>query len=106
MDIDRLARRVSEQLAARPSRRSSISTAAKLAAGAGAVLAGLRGASEASAQIASSCCDGARACTSADSCERGTKVRYSWYCGSGTERYLCQDCNKGKRNICVIATRA
>ncbi len=105
MDIDRLARRVSEQVAARPSRRSILSTTAKLAAGAGAVLAGLRGVDEAGAQIGSSCCTGARECTSSDSCERGTKQRWSWQCTGSTGSYVCRDCNKGKRNVCVIATR-
>ena len=105
MDMDRIARRVNARLAARPSRRGVVATVSKLAIGASAVAAGLYAEEAASQTLGASCCTGARECTSADSCERGTKMRWSWYCttSDGT-RYLCQDCNKGQRNICVIAT--
>ena len=106
MDMDRIARRVNARWAARPSRRGFVATVSKLAIGASAVVAGLRAEEAASQTIGASCCTGARECTSADSCERGTKMRWSWYCYSGSTRYLCQDCNKGKRNVCVIVTRA
>ena len=57
MDMDRLVQRVSKQLAARPSRRGVVAT---LAAGAGAVLAGLRRPGEvaAAAYKKTSCCVG------------------------------------------------
>jgi len=105
MDMERLARRVSEQSASRPSRRGIISVGAKLAVGAGAVLASLRDPSEAAgAQIGDTCCNGPREC-SAGICERGTKERWSWTCATDSgAMYRCQDCDRGKRTICVVAT--
>lgn len=108
MDMDRLVRRASEQLAARPSRRGIVSAVAKLAVGAGAIRAGLGGTGEAAAQtIGNSCCTGPRPCNTTGTCERGTKPRWSWYCtASNGARYLCQDCFKGNKNvICVYADR-
>ena len=111
MDIDRLARRVSDQLAGRPSRRGFV---AKLATGAGAVLAGLQRYEDAAGQtIENTCCTGASACQS-NSCPKGTKLRWSWTCcqGSGCDQgggtwYRCNDCNKGRHtNRCVYVTPA
>jgi hypothetical protein len=106
VDMDRLARRVSAQLAARPSRRGFV---AKLAAGTGAVLAGLQRYEDAAGQtIGNTCCTGASECQS-NSCPKGTKLRWSWTCqdrSTGTW-YRCNDCNKGQHtNRCVYVTPA
>ncbi len=126
MDIDRLARRASEQLAARPSRRGIVST---IAAGAGVILAGLRGTGEAAAQdfcaIKDSCCTGAcpitnesgtttdpqSACpTGLDTCPSGYKKRYQWFCtytdpAGGRTRQLCLDCYNSQRKYgCTVVT--
>jgi hypothetical protein len=82
-----------EQLAARPSRRGFIAT---LAAGAGAVLAGLRGTGEVAAQTnGESCCTGTP-CKNGNRCDHGTKQGangWSWFCTNPNgDRYLCQDC--------------
>ena len=108
MDMDRIARRVNARLAARPSRRGFVATVSKLAIGASAVAAGLRAEEAAAQTIGDSCCTGASPCPD-NTCpaEPGVKMRWSWYCTTRDgARYLCRDCNKGKRNICVIASPA
>ena len=104
MDIDRLARRASEQLAARPSRRGIVKT---LAVGTGVIVAKLQRYEEAAGQtIGSTCCTGARPCHSADRCDRGSQERWSWSCYKDGIKYWCHDCNKGQtRNYCVFTTR-
>ena len=106
MDMDRLVRRVSEQLAARPSRRGFVAT---VAAGAGAVLAGLRGSSVAAESpytYEETCCTGSP-CDKPNRCPpRASKRGWSWYCGEGTAsdpRYLCQDCYNGDHFVCNTA---
>lgn len=107
MDTDRLVRQTGEQVAARPSRRGIVSAVAKLAVGAGSILAGLRGPSEATAKkIGDSCCSGPRPCKKPGACDHGTKRRYSWFCTTdGGARFLCQDCvvriNGRRRHICT-----
>jgi hypothetical protein len=77
MDIDRLVRRVSELVTARPSRRGLASV---LAVGAGAGLASLRGPSGvAIAQSSGSCCTG-ESCQHVNRCDFRTKKGYSWFC--------------------------
>lgn len=102
MDIDRLARRASEQRAAQPSRRGIVKT---LAVGAGVIFAKLQRYEEAAGQpIGNTCCTGASAC-STNRCPKGTKERWSWPCSDSSGSYICHDCNKGKtRNYCVFAT--
>ena len=112
MDIERIARQVNARLAARPSRRGVVAAVGRLAAGAGAVAAGLR-AGQALAQyppIEGTCCTGARACRTTDRCGAGTKKRWGWSCdcapGQCEGSYWCQDCDKpGNRsvNVCVYA---
>jgi hypothetical protein len=119
MDVDRLARRVSEQLAARPSRRGIVSAVGKLAAGAGVVLSGLRHPSGASAEycpVAGSCCSGScsasqDACDGLSKCPGGYKKRYQWFCTytdpatGGRTRQLCLDCFNGQRHYaCTVVT--
>jgi hypothetical protein len=110
MDIDRLVRRAGEELAARPSRRGIVGAAAKLAGGAGALLASLRGPGEAGAQIGNACCTGARACKD-DKCPPRSRPRWSWVCeGGGGAKYQCRDCYRktpeGKhRHICTAVVR-
>jgi len=102
MDMDRLVRRVSEQLAARPSRRGIVSTAAKLATGAGVVLAGLRNPGEALA-LQGTCCEGPYEC---GSCPNGSKKRYQWFCNYEGARHLCRDCIDRSGNLtCVMVRR-
>jgi hypothetical protein len=100
MDMDRLVRRVSEQLAARPSRRGFVAT---LAAGTGAALAGLRGPDEAAAKAhkKDSCCVG-DPCPSPYQCPKNADpAGYGWQCsGSDGKSYWCQDCYSGSDFIC------
>jgi hypothetical protein len=110
MDIDQLVRRVSEQLAAQPSRRGIVSAVAKLAAGTGAVIASLRGPGAAGAQIGNACCTGARACKD-NKCPPHSRIRWSWFCdGGGGARFHCRDCykrapNGNSRHICTVVIR-
>lgn len=111
MDIDRLARRASERLAAQPSRRGIVAKAAKLAAGAGALLAGLgRGEVEA-VQIGHSCCDGVGQCPKKQGerrrCPGKSTVGWSWFCEkSNGDRYWCKDCyNESGEQVCVYARK-
>jgi hypothetical protein len=110
MDIDQLVRRVSEQLAAQPSRRGIVSAMAKLAAGTGAVIASLRGPDAAGAQVGNSCCTGAPGCKG-NKCPPHSRPRWSWYCeGSGGARFHCRDCykrgpNGNSRHICTVVVR-
>jgi hypothetical protein len=117
MDIDRLARRVSEQLASRPSRRGIVSAAGKLVAGAGVVLAGLRHPGEAAAQqykpIPGSCCTSLDAngdgngdpCPSNNGkCPGDMKKRYQWFCNNNGTRELCLDCYKSGSYTCTVVT--
>jgi hypothetical protein len=127
MDIDRLARQVSEQLTARPTRRGIVSAVAKLGAGVGVVLASLRHPGDAAAAycpVAGSCCSGAcpitdasgtttypqSACDAANTantgkCPTGYKKRYQWFCNNGETRQLCLDCYNSSRNYgCTVAT--
>jgi hypothetical protein len=95
MDMDRLVRRVSEQLAAQPSRRGIVSAVAKLAAVAGVALAGLRHPGEAAAQaIEGTCCTGRVCQPNGATCPGGTKKHYQWFCNYQPtgERHLCRDC--------------
>jgi hypothetical protein len=108
MDIDRLARRVSEQLAARPSRRGIVSTVAKLAAGAGVVFAGLRHSNGAAAEgyqlIPGSCCKGNDCGDTGGKCPGATKKRYQWFCNNGSQRQLCVDCYSAGSYSCTTVT--
>jgi hypothetical protein len=115
MDMDRLVRRVSEQLAERPSRRGFVAT---LAAGTGAALAGLRGPGVAAAPFKSgpTCCRG-DLCDKPNRCNpRSSKKGYSWYCTADEDtgfsptapnygvRYLCQDCvTETNAFVCLTA---
>jgi hypothetical protein len=111
MDMDRLVRRVSEQLAARPSRRGFVAT---VAAGAGAILAGLRGsgvAAESPYTYEETCCTGSP-CDKPNRCPpRASKKGWSWYCTVKEGRpnagntYLCQDCYNGNDFVCNTAKR-
>jgi hypothetical protein len=105
MDIDRLARRASEQLAARPSRRGIMGAATKLALGAGTIFAYLQRYEEAAGQpIGNTCCTGAAPC-SENRCPKSTKERWSWPCSDSRGSYMCHDCNRGReKNVCVFAT--
>jgi hypothetical protein len=106
MDIDRLARRVSEQLAARPSRRGIVSAAAKLAAGAGAVLAGLGERREAAAvQLDNTCCRGDYECGDNGKCPPEMKKRYQWFCNYGSKRHLCVDCFASGSYTCTAVKK-
>jgi hypothetical protein len=113
MDIDRLARRVSEQLAARPSRRGIVSAVGKLAAGAGVVLGGLRHPSGAGAaefcQMADTCCTNNCGSPYGDSacgtkCPGDMKKRYQWFCNYNGARHLCIDCYKSGSYTCTAVT--
>jgi hypothetical protein len=106
MDIDRLARRASEQLAARPSRRGIMGAATKLALGAGAIFAYLQRYEEAAGQtIENTCCTGAAPCRE-NRCPKSTKERWKWTCEKDGVTYTCHDCNRGQeRNVCVYVTR-
>jgi hypothetical protein len=103
MDIDRLVRRVSEQVTARPSRRGLVSV---LAVGPGAVVANLRGPSGvAVAQLSGSCCTG-DPCQNVNRCDFRTKKGYSWFCTNAAgERYFCQDCFIEGQFVCNYGRR-
>jgi hypothetical protein len=110
MDLDQLARRTSEQVAARPSRRGIMGAATKLAVGAGALLAGLRRGEVAAIQIGDSCCNGSGECPKRNGrrrCPRHSKVGYTWFCTNPSGvRYLCKDCeNESGQEVCVIAKK-
>ena len=108
MDLDGLVRRASEQLAARPSRRSIMSAATILATGAGAVLGALRGPSGAAASnthLPYSCCSGYRQCGRKGMCPKGTKKGYSWFCDYQGQQHLCQDCFVSDNYECTMVKR-
>jgi hypothetical protein len=110
MDLDRLVRRASEQLAARPSRRGIMSTATKLAAGAGAVLGSLRVPSGAAAEseyppIPYSCCTGWRQCGRKGRCPKGMKKGWSWFCDHQGQQHLCLDCMLSDNYECTMVKR-
>jgi len=89
MDLDRLVRRVSEEVAAKPSRRGFVTT---LAVGVGAVLAGLRSpGEEAAARSKGSCCTG-KVCGQKH-CPDKTKRGWLWVCEDAKgNSHTCQDC--------------
>ena len=103
MDIDRLARRAREQLAAHPSRRGIVKT---LAVGAGVIFAKLQRYEEAAGQtIGNTCCTGAGPCPE-NRCPKSTRERWKWTCETNGVTYTCHDCNRGQeRNVCVYATQ-
>ncbi len=109
MDMDRIARRVSERLAAEPSRRGFVAAVAKLGIVAGAVVAGLRGLGQAAAQeyplIPGSCCRGPYDCGSGRKCPAGTRKSWQWFCqlSDGT-RQRCVDCNDAEGLECVAVS--
>jgi hypothetical protein len=111
MNLDRLVRRVSEQVAAQPSRRQIVSRVATLAVGAGSLVAGLRRGKVEAVQIGNSCCDGVRRCPKEKGkrrrCPDNSTVGWSWFCeNSDGVRYLCKDCyNESGEQVCVYARK-
>jgi hypothetical protein len=109
MDLDRLVRRAGEQVAAQPSRRGIVTRVAKLAVGAGGVLAGLRRGEVAAIQIGDSCCTGSGQCPKRNGrrrCPGKSKVGYTWFCTNPSGvRYLCKDCEIDGEEVCVIAKK-
>jgi hypothetical protein len=111
MDLDRLVRRASEQLAAQPSRRGIAARVAKLAVGVGAMLVGLGGPNAAGAQIGNTCCQGGPRCPKKDGqrrrCPGDSKVTWRWFCETDEGvTYLCNDCkNKRGEDVCVYSRR-
>ncbi len=107
MDLDRLARRVSEQLAAQPSRRGILAKVAKLALGGGALLAGLQRYEEAAGRsLGNTCCTGNRACTGKTDgiCPRNSRAGWFWTCqDSSGNCYTCQDCMNQKDGLHCVA---
>jgi hypothetical protein len=111
MDIDRLARRASEGLAAQPSRRGIVTRVAQLAVGAGTLLAGLgRGEVEA-VHIGNSCCTGVAECPRKKGqrrrCPGNSTVGWTWFCDKPNgDRYLCKDCERENgEEVCVYARK-
>jgi hypothetical protein len=111
MDIDRLARRASEQLAAQPSRRGIVTRVAQLAVGAGALLAGLHRGEVKARQIGNSCCDGVALCPKKKGqrrrCPGDSTVGWSWFCEKPNgDRYFCKDCqHESGKEVCVYARK-
>ena len=117
--MDQLVRRVSEHLAAQPSRRGILATVTKLGIGAGTILADLRRQGDAAAQgdycqVAGSCCLGScdetaqLACADSANtgkCPNGYKKRYQWFCNNNGTRELCLDCYNSQRKYgCTVVT--
>src|SRR5215212_833046 len=103
MDLDRLVRRASEEVAAQPSRRGFVAT---LVVGVGAVMAGLRSTGEeAVAGSKGACCTG-KVCGHKH-CPDKTKRGWSWFCTSDEGvTYHCQDCaNKSGDFVCNFAKK-
>ncbi|HLX56641.1 MAG TPA: hypothetical protein VKR83_06430 [Ktedonobacteraceae bacterium] len=106
--MDEIIKRLSERLAARPSRRGFFSTIGKTVLGAAAIITG-QGFFAQAAEAATTlhCCTG-KACASTG-CPAGSAVHYTWHCGHTSDGdsgdyYVCHDCYSNGRFVCTYAT--